>query len=68
MISIKTPEELATAAKEELDALVSREEPLKANDRLKITPQEMPSQDPAARVRNFNEVALGYTATPTRAR
>lgn len=35
---------------------------LKPADRLKIPRHPMPAQDPAERRRNFNEVALGYTA------
>ncbi len=33
---------------------------LKGKDRLKLPPQQMPSQDPGERVGNMNEVALGY--------
>ena len=33
-----------------------------AKERLAIPPQEMPEQDPVARARNMEEVALGYTA------
>lgn len=36
---------------------------LTAAERLKIPQQEMPEQDPIARRRNINEVALGYTQT-----
>ncbi len=39
---------------------------LKPADRLKIPPQDMPEQDPAKRVYNVNEVALGYTQTQAR--
>jgi glutamate synthase (NADPH/NADH) small chain len=34
---------------------------LTKRERLKILRQEMPEQDPAERVRNFDEVALGFT-------
>lgn len=39
---------------------------LKPSDRFKIPPQPMPSQDPAERINNVNEVALGYTETQAR--
>ncbi len=39
---------------------------LGAKDRLAIPAQEMPTQDPAERVRNMNEVALGYTMEQAR--
>ncbi|MBM4143539.1 MAG: NADPH-dependent glutamate synthase [Lentisphaerae bacterium] len=39
---------------------------LRPRDRLAIPPQPMPEQDPAARRRNFSEVALGYTAEQAR--
>ena len=35
---------------------------MKPKDRLKIPPTDMPEQDPAVRVRNVEEVPLGYTA------
>ncbi|MCG6962117.1 MAG: NADPH-dependent glutamate synthase [Acidobacteria bacterium] len=35
---------------------------IKPADRLKIPRQPMPAQDPRERARNFDEVALGYTA------
>ena len=45
-----------------LSELNSRTEPLKAKERMAILQQEMPAQDPQARAKNFDEVALGYTA------
>jgi glutamate synthase (NADPH/NADH) small chain len=39
---------------------------LKPSDRYKIPPQVMPAQDPVARRKNVNEVALGYTETQAR--
>ncbi len=41
--------------------LTAKTEPLKPKERLAIPMQEMPAQDPAERVKNMNEVALGYT-------
>ncbi len=35
---------------------------LKKADRMKIRRHAMPAQEPEARIRNFNEVALGYSA------
>lgn len=35
-------------------------------ERMAIPPQEMPTQDPVARGKNFNEVALGYTPEQAR--
>ncbi len=57
-MSYISPDTLKTAAAEVLDSLDGQE--LKAKQRLSIPPQEMPSQDPAVRKRNMNEVALGY--------
>ena len=34
---------------------------MKARERMRIPRQEMPTQDPAARGGNFDEVALGFT-------
>jgi glutamate synthase (NADPH/NADH) small chain len=39
---------------------------LKPADRYKISPQDMPAQDAAQRVRNVSEVATGYTETQAR--
>ncbi|MFC1462812.1 NADPH-dependent glutamate synthase [Verrucomicrobiota bacterium] len=50
----KAPEEM-------LEELLPRKDDLKPKERMAIPPQEMPSQDPVARARNFNEVALGYS-------
>ncbi len=60
------PEALAAAAARELDAITRRDKPLMPKERLAITPQEMPSQDPQVRRRNMGEVALGYTPEQTR--
>ena len=58
-MSEKTPEEL-------LDELLPRKDDLKPKERMAIPCQEMPSQDPVARGKNFNEVALGYTPEQAR--
>ena len=46
--------------------LLPRKDALKARERLRIPPQPMPNQHPAERVRNMNEVALGYTPEQAR--
>ncbi|MBC8205575.1 MAG: NADPH-dependent glutamate synthase [Kiritimatiellales bacterium] len=56
-----SPEKLADDAKNVLEELNARIEPLKPKDRMAIPAQEMPSQDPAVRRGNMEEVALGYT-------
>ena len=53
---------LADDAKNVLEELNARTEPLKPKDRIAIPAQEMPSQDPTVRRCNMKEVALGYTA------
>jgi len=39
---------------------------LKPKDRFEVPPQEMPAQEPAERIKNVNEVALGYSQTQAR--
>ncbi len=39
---------------------------LAPKDRMAIPPQDMPAQDPSERIRNMDEVALGYTAEQAR--
>ena len=56
-----SPKKLAADATTLLDELNARTEPLKPKDRIAIPAQEMPSQDPAVRRGNMEEVALGYT-------
>ena len=58
------PETLRTEAAAALAALEGRT--LGPRDRLAIPPQEMPTQDPAVRVGNMDEVALGYSAEQAR--
>jgi len=55
------PEKLAEDAKKTIEKLNAETEPLKPKDRMAIPAQEMPSQDPAVRRANMEEVALGYT-------
>jgi len=55
---MKTNEELKQDADKIFQEIDGKE--LKGKDRLKIPPQEMPTQDPMERIRNMNEVAVGY--------
>ena len=59
-------EKLTKDAEQILKDLDARTEPLKPKDRLAIPAQEMPSQDPAVRRTNMDEVALGYTPAQAR--
>lgn len=65
-MSHPSPEQLRTDAARNLETLKSRQGPLTAKDRSAIPVQEMPSQDPAVRVNNMNEVALGYSEEQAR--
>jgi glutamate synthase (NADPH/NADH) small chain len=58
------PEKLAQAA---VRALKTAPETLATKDRLTIPPQEMPTQDPAIRRTNMDEVALGYSPEQAKA-
>lgn len=53
--------DLQKEALKELSRLTSTAEPLKNKDRMAIPAQEMPTQDPIERGKNFDEVALGYS-------
>ena len=55
---MKTPEMIEKEARE---ILASLPDELSPKDRAKIPPQAMPQQDPAVRIHNMSEVALGYT-------
>ena len=59
-----SPEQLAQSA---IEALEFIPETLSPKDRMAIPAQEMPSQDPAVRRSNMNEVALGYSPEQARA-
>ncbi len=56
-----SPDALAEAAVRDLNAIKVRTVSLTPRDRLAIPAQEMPTQDPAVRRRNVQEVASGYT-------
>ncbi|MDZ7316007.1 MAG: NADPH-dependent glutamate synthase [candidate division KSB1 bacterium] len=55
---MKTPEQLQREAAALLQELDGKQ--LRPKERLAIPPQPMPEQPPAERIRNQNEVALGY--------
>ncbi len=59
-MSFHAPETLREAARQEWARIQALPQPLKPRDRLAIPAQEMPAQDPLARARNMQEVALGY--------
>ena len=65
-MSHPSPESLASAARHDLATWLNRSAPLTPKDRLAIPAQEMPTQDPVARSRNVQEVALGYTPEQAR--
>lgn len=54
-------EALAEAATKELGSIKQRATPLTPRDRMNIPMQDMPTQDPAVRRHNVQEVAFGYT-------
>ncbi|MCK9547596.1 MAG: FAD-dependent oxidoreductase, partial [Sphaerochaeta sp.] len=60
-----TIEELDAQAQDILKEYEGRD--LKPRERIQIPLQEMPSQDPAIRVKNMEEVALGYTEAQVKA-
>ncbi len=59
-------EEIQAKAIELLEEIVTREEPIKPRDRMKIPPQAMPHQNEFARRNNLDEVALGLTMEQAR--
>jgi glutamate synthase (NADPH/NADH) small chain len=67
-MSWHAPDELAKSASAELERVTGqiKQKPLSPKDRMAIPAQEMPSQEPVARGRNFLEVALGYTPEQAR--
>lgn len=65
-VSHSTPESLIQAACKALNEVEALGRPLTPKERLALSPQEMPAQDPNLRRRNMNEVALGYSAEQAR--
>ncbi|MFN2352562.1 MAG: NADPH-dependent glutamate synthase [Kiritimatiellia bacterium] len=60
------PTQLAETARRELEEILASDKPLTPKQRMSITPQIMPAQDPAIRRGNMNEVALGYSVEQAR--
>jgi glutamate synthase (NADPH/NADH) small chain len=54
-------DQISADAKTALDDILNREAPLKPKDRMTIPAQPMPAQPSGDRIRNMDEVALGYT-------
>lgn len=65
-MTYKAPEELEKQAKELLEEYLPKESELKAKQRIAIPSQLMRSQAPEERIKNLDEVALGYTAEQAR--
>ena len=55
-MSERSPQELASEARDRLAAMPAGGDALKGKDRLAIPPQEMPAQDAVERSHNFTEV------------
>ncbi len=65
-MSYQSPDILSVNAKKILNDYIHNVDDLKAKERLKIPPQEMPAQDPIIRGHNLEEVAIGYTMEEAR--
>ena len=61
-----TPEQISEEAKKLIVEYLDKIDTMKAKERTKIPPQEMPAQDPEIRSHNLDEVALGYTMEQAR--
>jgi glutamate synthase (NADPH/NADH) small chain len=62
----RSPAELKEAAKKLLAEYLPKKDELKAKDRIAIPSQDMPSQAPEVRIRNLDEVAVGYSEEQAR--
>jgi glutamate synthase (NADPH/NADH) small chain len=65
-MSYKSAEQLSNEAKELIVKYLDKIDSLKNKDRTNIPSQEMPVQDPIERVKNLDEVALGFTVEQAR--
>ncbi len=65
-MSYRPAEELQAEAKELLAELLPKKDTMKAKERTRLPAQDMPTQDPNVRVKNLDEVALGYTPEQAR--
>ncbi|QQS37559.1 MAG: NADPH-dependent glutamate synthase [Ignavibacteriales bacterium] len=62
----KSAEQLSIEAKELIVNYLDKYDELKNKERTAIPSQEMPSQEPEVRIKNLDEVALGYTIEQAR--
>ena len=62
----RSPNDLSDEAKKLLKDYLPKKDDLKAKERIAIPSQDMPSQEPDERVKNLDEVALGYTEEQAR--
>ncbi len=60
-MNFTTQEQLSEEAKKLIVQYLPKIDTMKTKERMLIPLQEMPSQNPAVRISNLNEVALGYT-------
>lgn len=61
-----SPETLQKEAETLLQELIPKKDLMKAKERTRLPSQEMPTQDPNVRIKNLDEVALGYTPEQAR--
>lgn len=61
-----SPEILQKDAENLLGELIPKKDTMKAKERTRLPSQDMPAQDPKVRVKNLDEVALGYTPEQAR--
>ena len=61
-----SPETLQKEAEKLLQELIPKKDLMKAKERTRLPSQEMPTQDPNVRIKNLDEVALGYTPEQAR--
>ncbi len=65
-MSYRSAEELQAEAAKLMKELLPKKDTMKAKERTRIPPQEMPTQDPKVRIANLEEVATGYTPEQAR--
>ena len=65
-MSYRPAEELQTEAIKLMEEYLPKRDVMKAKERLRIPPQEMPTQAPLTRIANLKEVATGYTPEQAR--
>ncbi len=62
----KSPEQISEEAKLLIVDYLNKIDDMKPKERTQIPVQEMPAQDPRQRIKNLDEVALGYTIEQAR--